>query len=127
MGKSLFGRKCISCGVEVDPRQGLHYPNPGACDEPLQYLRKASPIAPTCLDCLPAHLVQRWKRQLATKYVALPSEERQSDRDEADKMINVYERSRWGDHCIDGTCAGCSYGDPCDGSKPHDPLQGATQ
>ena len=40
---------------------------------------------------IPADSVRRWKRQCATKYEDLPEEEKESDRDEADKMTKIME------------------------------------
>ena len=38
---------------------------------------------------IPSRLAERWTRQLNTKYSDLPEEEKESDRIEADKVINV--------------------------------------
>jgi hypothetical protein len=38
---------------------------------------------------IPAPLVQRWDRQVLTSYWALPEDEKQSDRVEARKMIEI--------------------------------------
>ncbi len=41
---------------------------------------------------IPQWAVERWQRQADTKYVDLPEEEKESDRDEARKMIEIMER-----------------------------------
>ncbi len=38
---------------------------------------------------IPASLVDRWKRQMATAYPDLPEAEKESDRVEADRVLNV--------------------------------------
>lgn len=38
---------------------------------------------------IPANLVERWQRQLRTPYFQLPTEEQESDRGEADKMLAI--------------------------------------
>lgn len=38
---------------------------------------------------IPAWAVERWQRQAATPYADLPESERESDRDEADKMLAI--------------------------------------
>jgi hypothetical protein len=39
---------------------------------------------------IPTELVKRWKRQLNTSYKDLSEKEKNSDRDEADKMIKIF-------------------------------------
>ena len=41
---------------------------------------------------IPQWAVERWQRQADIKYVDLPEEEKESDRDEARKMIEIMER-----------------------------------
>ena len=38
---------------------------------------------------IPKHLVERWKRQAGTAYIALPGEEKDSDRVEARKILGI--------------------------------------
>lgn len=38
---------------------------------------------------IPPELVERWTRQMNTDYANLPEGEKQSDRDEADKMLDI--------------------------------------
>lgn len=40
---------------------------------------------------IPAPLVNRWMRQMNTPYAELPESEKESDRLEADRMIEIYE------------------------------------
>jgi len=42
---------------------------------------------------IPAWAVERWERQANTPYNDLPSREKDSDRAEADQIINILERS----------------------------------
>lgn len=39
---------------------------------------------------MPKWAVERWQRQMNTKYSELPEEEKKSDREEADKILNCY-------------------------------------
>jgi len=38
---------------------------------------------------MPKEFVDRWQRQMNTPYVELPEGEKKSDREEADKMLNI--------------------------------------
>jgi len=38
---------------------------------------------------IPRSLVERWERQMNTEYGSLPEEEKESDRDEADKIMGI--------------------------------------
>lgn len=38
---------------------------------------------------IPASLAARWRRQVASDYAGLPDEERESDRIEADKVLEI--------------------------------------
>lgn len=38
---------------------------------------------------MPAWAVERWTRQMNTRYVDLPEQEKNSDREEADKMLAI--------------------------------------
>lgn len=40
---------------------------------------------------IPVWAVERWKRQLNTPYADLPENEKQLDRNEADKMIRIFD------------------------------------
>lgn len=40
---------------------------------------------------IPRWAVERWSRQASTKYALLPEEEKQSDRDEADRLLTVID------------------------------------
>lgn len=41
---------------------------------------------------IPADYVSRWRRQLATIYSDLPEKEKKSDRDEADRILNIFDQ-----------------------------------
>lgn len=43
---------------------------------------------------MPQWAVERWTRQMNTPYADLSEEERKSDREEADKMIDIFLRSK---------------------------------
>jgi len=38
---------------------------------------------------IPASFVERWKRQMNTPYIRLPESEKESDKEEAEKMLNI--------------------------------------
>lgn len=40
---------------------------------------------------LSPYYLKRWLRQMDTKYYDLPEDEKESDRKEADKIMNIYE------------------------------------
>ncbi len=42
---------------------------------------------------IPERFVDRWRRQLETRYADLPEEEKESDRVEAQRMLEVLERA----------------------------------
>lgn len=44
---------------------------------------------------IPAWAVERWMRQMQTRYADLPESEKASDRDEADKMLAIVGRLAW--------------------------------
>lgn len=41
---------------------------------------------------MPAYFVERWHRQMTTKFSQLPESEKASDRDEADKILAILEK-----------------------------------
>lgn len=41
---------------------------------------------------IPTHKVERWKRQMNTPYKFLSEEEKESDREQADKVLNIIRR-----------------------------------
>ena len=43
---------------------------------------------------IPKWAVERWSRQAVTGYPDLPSEEKESDREEADKIMDIVDRHR---------------------------------
>ena len=55
----------------------------------MQYLFDKSTKNPDGTVTIPAALVERWQRQMATFYAALPEGEKESDRIEADKMLAI--------------------------------------
>lgn len=40
-------------------------------------------------EVIPSEYVERWKRQMITPYADLPPEEQESDRAEADRVLNI--------------------------------------
>jgi len=44
--------------------------------------------------CIPLWAVKRWKRQASTSYKDLPEDEKKLDKEEADKMIAIFEKHR---------------------------------
>jgi hypothetical protein len=42
---------------------------------------------------IPAWAVERWKRQIATPYSELSEEEKNQDRQEADRFLKIFEKS----------------------------------
>lgn len=58
----------------------------------MKYLFSRSSRLPDGSCVIPASLVQRWDRQMATPYDHLPEPEKDSDRREADRMIDTLRR-----------------------------------
>lgn len=48
---------------------------------------------PQTIYIMPAWAVERWRRQAETPYADLPDGEKESDRLEADRMIEVWDRT----------------------------------
>lgn len=48
-----------------------------------------SQARPERVYIMPAWAVERWQRQMNTPYASLPESEKESDRDEADKMLAI--------------------------------------
>ncbi len=61
----------------------------------MRYLFEKSTRKPDGTVVLPSWAVERWERQVQTKYTDLPEPEKESDRDEADKMIAIIETLNW--------------------------------
>ena len=55
----------------------------------MKYLFKMSSINSNREAVIPSGLVIRWKRQMNTNYEDLSEEEKDSDRDEADRFIKI--------------------------------------
>jgi hypothetical protein len=53
------------------------------------YLFQKSDDGPNGSVVIPAELVSRWLRQMTATYAELPENEKDSDRDEADKMLAI--------------------------------------
>ena len=45
---------------------------------------------------VPSDLVERWEFQMKTSYADLPDDMKPSDRDEADKMLKIMDKSKKG-------------------------------
>jgi len=56
----------------------------------MKYLFEKSKIGQAGVVVIPAWAAQRWGRQMNTPYADLPEEEKESDRKEAHRMINVF-------------------------------------
>lgn len=60
----------------------------------MEYLfQKCSPNIHTGETIIPAWAVDRWKRQMNTKYQFLSESEKDSDRKEADKFIELWSQN----------------------------------
>ncbi len=57
----------------------------------MKYLFDNIVLNENCDTIIPEELVNRWTRQINTPYNDLPEEEKESDRQEADKFINLME------------------------------------
>lgn len=58
----------------------------------MEYLFDKSPINPVGAATIPIERVERWWRLMRTDYANLREEEKESDRDEADRMIAIFEK-----------------------------------
>jgi len=58
----------------------------------MQYLFSKGATHKSGAVIIPADLVERWKRQMQTPYGLLPEEEKLSDREEANKIIEVFAK-----------------------------------
>jgi hypothetical protein len=54
------------------------------------YLFAQSDLNPDGTVTIPAWAVERWARQVTTRYADLPESEKESDRAEADKMLALW-------------------------------------
>ena len=57
----------------------------------MQYLFEKCILNEDGTATLPAWAVERWQRQAGTAYDNLPEDEKESDRQEADKMIKTFQ------------------------------------
>ena len=53
------------------------------------FSKTVNPIEPDGSVIIPKWAVDRWKRQIATSYLDLADEEKESDRSEADRVIKI--------------------------------------
>jgi len=58
----------------------------------MKYMFNKSKEMPDGSILIPPDLAQRWKRQANTTYDDLPESEKKSDRDEADKIISIFQK-----------------------------------
>lgn len=58
----------------------------------MAYLFEKSTLNPDGSVTIPKELVDRWKRQLSTDYKNLPNGEKESDRDEARNILELFLR-----------------------------------
>jgi hypothetical protein len=56
------------------------------------YMFKQCTLNEDGTSTIPARAVKRWQRQMSTPYSQLPESERESDKQEADKVITVIEQ-----------------------------------
>ncbi len=58
----------------------------------MEYLfsKSVSKAGGACM--IPSWAVKRWKRQMKTSYCDLPEEEKDSDREEADKFLEIFKQ-----------------------------------
>ena len=57
----------------------------------MQYMFSKSQLACNRNSIIPKEFADRWTRQAKTKYIDLPESEKKSDREEADRMIRIFE------------------------------------
>lgn len=57
-----------------------------------RYMHEQSEKLPDGSLVLPAHLVRRWQRQIETPYGQLSSDEKQSDRDQAERALPILRK-----------------------------------
>lgn len=60
----------------------------------MKYLFEKSVEEPDGTVTIPAWAVKRWRRQATTIYKDLPEEEKESDREEADRMLEIVCREK---------------------------------
>lgn len=58
----------------------------------MKYMFEKTATTKDGYEQIPDLLVVRWKRQMNTPYAELPENEKESDRAEADKMLNIIKR-----------------------------------
>lgn len=57
----------------------------------MEYLLEKCSLQEDGSVVIPKNLVRRWKRQMFSEYEELPDNERESDRYEADRIIELFE------------------------------------
>jgi cytochrome P450 len=60
----------------------------------MRYMFTCGTLNPDGTWTMPAEKVQRWQRQMVTPYSELTDNERESDRQQADKMLTVLPRAQ---------------------------------
>jgi len=88
-----FVRKQRAATVQGQPQPGLRealaeYAH-DAWSGWMKYLFEKCDVTGNTYAAIPVWAVRRWRRQMNTPYADLPEEEKQSDREEADKMLAI--------------------------------------
>lgn len=81
----------LGCGEAGDIREELAALAHAQWSGWMEYLFSKCEVLPSRTVVIPEWAVERWKRQATTPYADLPPEERESDRQEADRVLAVFE------------------------------------
>lgn len=99
--------RCHCCDRPLSPavREALAaYAHDSAWGGWMRYMINKGTLNADGTWTMPAWALERWARQMKTPYAELPEAEKQSDRDEADKMLALMRFSfdGWCEHCTRG-------------------------